>query len=382
MDKKARQEAMMAVVWIGDVACGQGGVCEVEASGSGTVLSADGLILTNNHVVQDVESDGAPLYAQLRVAVLRGFDQPPETVCVADPHHALRDRDLDLAIFKCELDADLQPLPKGALVFPTARMGDSTTVEPGDDVAVIGYPGVGGGTLTYMTGKVSGFTSDDDLENQGVEEPSSSKRDWIKTDAKIAPGNSGGAAFDDDGTLIGIPSATWTAPQDGVQYTMGLIRPIERARQILEAAGTYDPTTVTDDSDENWKTLGHGNGSGASEDLLAAAAQGVADGVQVVGRLVSSDARDAVDGATVIVLKPGTSAADVTADNYQKYALASGPSDDAGNFALDHQIAPGTYDLVILADGYHRLVRQDGVSIDAGATPLFDLGSITLQSAN
>jgi S1-C subfamily serine protease len=157
-------------------------------SGSGSLISADGLILTNAHVV---EVDQQCPYDTIGVAVLGRSDQPPDLLYIADL--LTIDPALDLAIVK--IAADLN----GAAVqvdLPYLALGDSQAVGLGDQLRVLGYPGIGGDTITLTSGTVSGFTEERDVEG----------RAWIKTDAAISGGNSGGSAVDTDGSLVGVPT--------------------------------------------------------------------------------------------------------------------------------------------------------------------------------
>jgi S1-C subfamily serine protease len=104
----------------------------------------------------------------------------------------------DLAVLRIRGDAEGRVLDLEQLVFPFVSLGDSNTVELGDPVHVFGYPGIGGGSLTYTSGVVSGFYFDE----AGIEPA------WIISDATIAPGNSGGTAVDAQGRLIGVPTMT------------------------------------------------------------------------------------------------------------------------------------------------------------------------------
>ncbi len=76
-------------------------------------------------------------------------------------------------------------------------MGDSDALELGDTLSIFGYPGIGGETVTFTAGSVAGFTA-----QQGLRD----RRAWIKTDATIAGGNSGGTAVNEDGELVGVPT--------------------------------------------------------------------------------------------------------------------------------------------------------------------------------
>ncbi|MBI2912979.1 MAG: trypsin-like peptidase domain-containing protein [Chloroflexi bacterium] len=157
-------------------------------TGSGSMISPEGLILTNAHVVDDRTGE----YDVLGVALLKQTDEPPEPTYLAEI--VAVDYALDLAVVRIALDLDGNPVSVDDLPF--VAVGDSDGVEIGDHIRILGYPGIGGETITFTEGSVSGFTSERGLGD----------RAWIKTDATIAGGNSGGMAADDDGKLIGVPT--------------------------------------------------------------------------------------------------------------------------------------------------------------------------------
>ena len=157
-------------------------------SGSGSVIRDDGLILTNAHVV---ENDPACPYDTIGVALLEAADQPPELLYLADL--LVIDPALDLAVV--QVAADLEGTPVDT-EFPFLALGDSENVDLGDQIRILGYPAIGGDTITLTRGAVSGFTEERDIEG----------RAWIKTDAAISGGNSGGVAVNEDGQLIGVPT--------------------------------------------------------------------------------------------------------------------------------------------------------------------------------
>lgn len=160
---------------------------EVESWGSGTVISEDGLILTNAHVATpDFEVD------EIVVAITESADAPPEPTYHAEV--IASDLVLDLAVIQAVRTLDGDPYPDGAIPF--MPVGDSDAVGIGDDLLIFGYPAIGGETITFTRGLVSGFTSDQVLGD----------RAWIKTDATIAGGNSGGTAANLAGELIGVPT--------------------------------------------------------------------------------------------------------------------------------------------------------------------------------
>lgn len=158
-------------------------------SGSGSVISDDGLILTNAHVVDDRFEE----YDRLGVAVISRTDEPPEPAYLAEIEAV--DYALDLAVIRIVSDLDGNRVTPD---LPTVELGDSDDVEIGDHIRILGYPGIGGETITFTDGVVSGFTSERGLTG----------RAWIKTDATIAGGNSGGMAVNDLGQIIGVPTIT------------------------------------------------------------------------------------------------------------------------------------------------------------------------------
>ena len=189
LDKPGRLKIMSAVVqiwWIVDTPEGLRGA----GMGSGTLITPDGLILTNHHVaVPDQEN-----IKYLGVALTTRSDQPPQpaylaTIVADDPY-------LDLAVLRVTHDLNKRPVNAADVKLPFVPVGDSDSVDVGDELNIFGYPGIGGATVTFTKGVVSGFTLDQMITG----------RAWVKTDTTIAGGNSGGTAVDETGMLVGIPT--------------------------------------------------------------------------------------------------------------------------------------------------------------------------------
>jgi S1-C subfamily serine protease len=158
--------------------------------GSGTIISDDGLILTNDHVV----SDPYITDFELVVAVTDQQDQPPVPMFYADVLQA--DYYLDLAVIKIRSDLEGNPVNLSEFNFQPVPFGSSDDLQLGDPLIIIGYPGIGGQTITLTRGEVSGFTAEDPYGN----------RAFIKTSATIAGGNSGGLAATPQGEIVGVPT--------------------------------------------------------------------------------------------------------------------------------------------------------------------------------
>jgi S1-C subfamily serine protease len=195
----------------------------VGTSGSGTIISPDGYVLTNFHVVGDNATGRAHEWHGVYVTDPRSPDLEPRFSYWA--RFVAGDAQHDLAIVRIVEDADEMPLPAG-FVFPSMPVGDSNSLIPGDPITVVGYPGISGATITFTFGVVSGFLGED-LNVGG--------KQWIKTDAKLARGNSGGAAFDEFGVLVGIPTLRVQTQDGNYIEQQDYLRPIALAWPLITA---------------------------------------------------------------------------------------------------------------------------------------------------
>lgn len=160
-------------------------------TGSGTIISSDGYILTNAHVV--LPDKNFPVDA-LVIALTIAEDLEPVALYYAEVMQA--DVNLDLAVIRIFKDITGKDIGPEDLALPFVELGNSDELHLGDDIIILGYPGIGGDTITLTRGEISGFTAEDPYGD----------RAFIKTSATIAGGNSGGLAVGDDGRLIGVPT--------------------------------------------------------------------------------------------------------------------------------------------------------------------------------
>lgn len=206
-------------------------------NGSGTVLDAEkGTILTNYHVMGARETQR--LYSDLGVAVIGVM--PPDLKGAPILKYMAQlvagDPELDLAVLRI---AGLFDDPRGGL---PANLGltaipraDSDELMIGDTLYVIGYPGLGGNTVTMSAGLVSGFLDED---NDGLFE-------WIKTDAEVNRGNSGGLAVNDQWQFIGVPSRGFS--EIDTAGKISLIRTGNVALRFYDAALMRQATSAAQD---------------------------------------------------------------------------------------------------------------------------------------
>lgn len=182
------------------------------AVGSGSIVSPEGLILTNNHLITPAGIDDKLTELELQLAA-EGKDADLEVesehlmVAISDGRHlpeprylawvAASDPDLDLAVLRVASGARGETLPDGPLDLPYLPLGDSDAVNLGDAIHIFGFPAIGAGSLTYTSGVVSGFLFEEEIDGTA----------WINTDAVTSGGNSGGSAVNRAAELIGVPTS-------------------------------------------------------------------------------------------------------------------------------------------------------------------------------
>jgi len=165
-----------------------------QGSGSGFIIRKDGIIITNNHVVEDAKEIMVTL-TDKREYKAKVLGRDPKT---------------DLAVIKADIKGDL----------PVAELGDSDSLQVGDWVMAIGNPF--GLNNTVTAGIVSA---------KGRSIGAGPYDDFIQTDASINPGNSGGPLFNERGEVVGINSAIFS--QSGGNIGIGFAIPINLAKKLV-----------------------------------------------------------------------------------------------------------------------------------------------------
>jgi S1-C subfamily serine protease len=172
------------------------------SAGSGIILTSDGEVLTNAHVVEDASSikvtaDGQ---SQARTATLVGINSGT-----------------DLALLKLTDASNL----------PTASIGKSADVAVGDDVVAIGNALALPGSPTVTRGIISAL-------DRSLDTGSGQMTGLIQTDASISSGNSGGPLMNAAGQVIGITSAAAASSQSTTAENIGFAIPIDKAMTVVE----------------------------------------------------------------------------------------------------------------------------------------------------
>lgn len=232
--------------------------------GSGVIVSPEGHVLTNNHVIED--ADGIEvILADGRKANARVIGTDPET---------------DLALLKIELGQ-----------LPVMVLGQMEQLQVGDVVLAIGNPFGVGQTVT------SGIVSALGRTQLGI----NTFENFIQTDAAINPGNSGGALVDVNGQLLGINTAIYS--RSGGSMGIGFAIPVSLARQVMQdllrdgkvTRGWIgvEPQALSSEMADNVK-------------LPSSKEPGVARGVLIAGVLQNGPAAKAGIRPGDVILKVGT----------------------------------------------------------------------------
>lgn len=357
---------------------------EPTCTGSGTIVDPDGTVVTNFHVVE--QSPFCP-HDRIGVAIAESSQVTPVLSYEADL--LAFDIDLDLAVVKIARSLDGTPVTEP---FDSINVGDSNAVGLGDQIQVIGFPGIGGDTVTFTTGSVSGFTNT----------PEGDERTWMKTDATITGGNSGGLAADLDGNFIGIPTRIGTGDGqivdcrviadsngDGVLdendscvpiggFING-IRPVALALPLLEQARTATPIDqgspdraepmardVPEASNPNWSTGVTEAGEAIDSIIAGVSGQGelcLTWDYENVPVGILTDALWLIDGETV----PEASVFDTPNDG-----------DTTGSFFAcitnDQGLAPGIYELAWIIED--ELVFAEAIIVGDGSTATIEIENV------
>ena len=239
---------------------------EAMSLGSGFIISSDGYVVTNNHVIAGDPNSPTSKNATLESVTVTLPDRTEYKAKVVG-----RDQAADLAVLKIEA-----PKP-----LPFVQFGDSTKTRVGDWVIAIGNPFALGGTVT--AGIVSAIHRS--IQNNGPYDR------YIQTDAAINSGNSGGPMFDMAGNVVGINSAIYSP--SGGNVGIGFAIPAEEAKPVVDVLMKgghvrrgYLGVAIQQITDDMASALGlpknHGEIVGRVEPGYAAAKAGIQTGDVIV----------------------------------------------------------------------------------------------------
>ncbi len=273
------------------------GYQDIAAAGTGMVLSSDGLVLTNNHVIE----------GETRITVTDVGNHKTYNAVVLG-----YDRRSDVALVRME----------GASGLATVKIGDSSKIHVGEAVVGIGNAGGAGGTPSYVGGSITALDQSivaSDAATGGSEQ----LQGLIETNAQIQSGDSGGPLVNTDGEVIGMD----TAASEGFQFqytgTQAYAIPINTAMAIVRKIEADQPTDAihvgptaflgvsVEDASANYVPGGIGGFGGFSTPPSP-----VAQGAEIVSTLpggpAASAGLQAGDTITSLAGDPVTSAESLT----------------------------------------------------------------------
>jgi S1-C subfamily serine protease len=289
--------------------------------GSAVVIRQDGIVVTNLHVISLNNSED--LFEEIYLSLI----SPTATSKSDGQSFRLRtlliNKERDLALLQAVSFLDGKPVPS-SFIFPAIELGDSHGLQLLDEIFIIGFPEKGGSTITV---------------NKGLMEGKDLLEDWIKTDARLIRGNSGGAAVNRDGKLIGIPSRVIADSQgidkDGDGFpdvvrtygAVGFLRPVHLVAEMLAKIPSEEAL--------------HPNAKYEKPRVV--------EHVQPVS--VRGIVRKTYDGSPIAGARIGLvrlGAEDVTSETL----LTWGGTRSDGNFEMKHSVPPGRYTIKAKAIGY------------------------------
>jgi S1-C subfamily serine protease len=337
----------------------ENGRLRAKGGGSGVIVGADGSILTNYHVIHDKENRLHEIF------IVGRFSKPneaPQLQCAGHPNRSKLQPELDLALIKCDMDLDgrtWNPTSAGG-IWATLGEARASDIKMGQRLFVLGYPDVGGGGLTLSEGEVEGWTGEDGTQG----------RDFIKTDASITHGNSGGPVVDDQGRLVGVASAfrTKVSANGNIVETaqIGLVRPLGAASDLLAIAAA------------GWTPREHHT----DVELTPTAVEASAEGVRIYTTVLDDATEAPLRDALVMVLKPGVNTSSLDMNRLDDQTIAWGKTNGNGEVRLKQLVpVPGNYTVMVIAPGYEPLIGENELHLDDKTPPSFDpWGKIGLRS--
>lgn len=337
----------------------ENGRLRAKGGGSGVIVGADGSILTNYHVIHDKENR---LHEIFVIGRFSKPDEAPQLQCAGHPNRSKLQPELDLALIKCDMDLDgrtWNPTSAGG-IWATLAEARASDIKMGQRLFVLGYPDVGGGGLTMSEGEVEGWTGEDGTQG----------RDFIKTDASITHGNSGGPVVDDQGKLVGVASAfrTKVSANGNIVETaqIGLVRPLGAASDLLAIAAA------------GWTPREHYT----DVELTPTAVEAAAEGVRIYTTVLDDATETPIRDALVMVLKPGINTATIDMNRLDDQTIAWGKTNGNGEVRLKQLVpVPGNYTVMVIAPGYEPLIGENELHLDDKTPPSFDpWGKIGLRS--
>jgi S1-C subfamily serine protease len=335
-DAPTLEKVMAATVQIGvlDATWQEVGTC------TGSIIDPRGLIITNFHCIGDNETgqyhnaDGID-----NIYITLNPRNPPKYQFIAQTVDA--DAGKDIAVLRIIATTNGEP-PVDCLKLPAITLNMDSKVEIGQNVTSVGYPGVGGDTLTIANGQVVGF-DEYSMSGQGR------TYEAIKYDASDSAGISGGPIINAQFEQVAIAHAGRSDQEKGGK--LSLARPIELAQELINSAdlvripgcnGAAAAQLIGPASPEEPTAVANTNGGTES------------DTYDISGRLLDSVSSEPITNGYVVILKPEYDWSDVNYDDLDTYVLTVAETDATGEYTLSvtDEMAKTLVSYGLFADNY------------------------------
>ncbi len=331
------ENAMAATVQIGvlDATWQEVGTC------TGSIIDPRGLILTNFHCIGDNETgqynnaDGID-----NIYITLNPRNPPKFQFIAQTVEA--DAGKDIAILRIIATTNGEP-PADCLKLPAISLNMTSKVEIGQKVTSVGYPGVGGDTLTIAGGQVVGF-DEYSMSGQGR------TYEAIKYDASDSAGISGGPIINEQFEQVAIAHAGRSDTEKGGK--LSLARPIELADELINSADLVRIPGC------NGSAAAQLSGPATPEDPTPVSGDDnsatASDSYDIAGKLLDSVSDEPIVSGYVVILKPEYDWSDVDYDDLETYVLIAAETDANGEYTLSvtDEMATSLMSFGLFADNY------------------------------
>jgi putative serine protease PepD len=339
------------------------------AWGSGTVISPTGLILTNAHVAEPQAPGMAVALGEpgstldpnppfLTVDVTTGPSSPVKARYRAKP--VVVDGYLDLAVVQIYATSSGAPVNTASLNLPYFQVGSDAAVQLDQQVTLLGFPGVAeSDSISVTSGVISTFVPD---PLGHVSDP----RFELETTARVAHGNSGGAAINNAGQLIGVPSLEVTGEGGDLSWRL---RAINEAVPLITAARDHTPYQSKILIPLTGAERVTGAGVGATGDQACSGAKSATVTTSATFGVSYENVTKGLDLAMLVQLPDGTQVTDPTGGLPQSTATTT-----SGCVAI--QVAAANLGLGVLPAGPYEIQLYGGPSL----APIGSPTTVTVKS--
>ena len=339
------ESVMAATVQLGvlDAQWNEIGTC------TGSIIDPRGLIITNFHCIGDNETgtyhnaDGIDY-----VYITLDPRDPPKLQFIAQTVDA--DAGKDIAVMRIIATSNGEP-PADCLSLPSITLNADAEVKIGTKVTSVGYPGVGGDTLTIANGQVVGF-DEYSMSGQGR------TYEAIKYDASDSAGISGGPIINEDFEQVAIAHAGRSDAEKGGK--LSLARPIGLAEDLINSSKLVRIPGCN--GADAASLVGPAEATTTTENNTSSTTQGDSDqSFDVTGRVLDSVSGEPIANCYIVILKPEYNWADVNYDAIDDYIWTFAQTDSNGVYTLTINAAMAN-DLVsygMFAEGYDTWTGDD-----------------------